>query len=447
MLKLLPIAALLASVVHAAPAFELQTSEHPAIASIERYAVQTPSKENINYNGQFISVFPKGFGFAPGSGLALKKMDKDGTLYFWATGDRGPNADAPKVLEGEKKREAKIFLAPDYAPRFAEIKVTRKQSADVISSKPFLIDGELASGLPLPKGTVGSTGEVALTDGLKTLNANTRGIDPEGIVADKNGKLWVVDEYGPFLMHVDAASGKVLKQLAPGAGLPEVLKHRQPNRGFEAVAVTPNGKVYAMLQSTLNIDGETKSTAQFIRLVEFDPSTGATRMLAYPLDVDAYKKTGDAKIGDLVAIDNTRFALIEQGKGKDKKLRNVLYVIDIAGADNLVAIDGKEPEFASKDALANVKMIRKQRVLDLRELGWTAEKAEGLALFENGIAVMNDNDFGLKSELASGKDVDDLLIKDGQLPDGDRLVVAPSAETTDLWLLNLKQPLKNYFPK
>ena len=73
MLKLLPIAALLAGFVHAAPAFELQTSDHPAIASIERYAVQSPSKENIPYNGSFVSAFPKGFGFAPGSGLALKK--------------------------------------------------------------------------------------------------------------------------------------------------------------------------------------------------------------------------------------------------------------------------------------------------------------------------------------------------------------------------------------
>ncbi|MGL6040539.1 MAG: esterase-like activity of phytase family protein, partial [Deefgea sp.] len=263
MLKLLPLVLLAAGFANAAPHFEMQALDHAAIQSIERYTLQSQNKENIPYHGEFKSAFPQGFGFAPGSGLALKKMDKDGTLYFWATGDRGPNGDAPKVVEGEKKRDAKIFLAPDYAPRFAEIKVTRKQSADVISSKPFLIDGEVASGLPLPKGTVGATGEVALTDGLKTINASTRGIDPEGIASDKNGKLWVVDEYGPFLMQVDAASGKVLKQLAPGKGLPEVLKHRQPNRGFEAVAVTPNGKVYAMLQSTLNVDGETKSTAQF----------------------------------------------------------------------------------------------------------------------------------------------------------------------------------------
>ncbi|WP_288843167.1 esterase-like activity of phytase family protein [uncultured Deefgea sp.] len=447
MLKLSLITLLLAGAAHAAPLFEMQQVDHPAIASIERYTLQSPSSENIAYHGEFASAFPQGFSFAPGSGLGFKKMDRDGTLYFWATGDRGPNGDAPKVLVGDKKREAKFFLAPDYAPRFAEIKVRRQRSADVISSKPFLIDGQVASGLPLPQGRVGATGEVALSDTLKTLDASPRGIDPEGIVAGKKGQLWVVDEYGPFLLQVDAASGKVLKQLAPGAGLPDVLKHRQANRGFEAVAFTPNGKVYAMLQSTLNIDGETKSSAQFIRLVEFDPSSGATRTLAYPLDVDAYKKTGDAKIGDLVAIDNTHFALIEQGKGKDKQLRNVLYVIDIAGADTLAPIAGKEPEYASKADLANVKMIRKQRVLDLRELGWQAEKAESLALYNGGIAIMNDNDFGLKTELASGKDVDDVVIDNGQLPNNERLVVKPSNEATDLWLLNLKQPLSHYYPK
>ncbi|WP_051534819.1 esterase-like activity of phytase family protein [Deefgea rivuli] len=447
MLKLLPMILLLAGFANATPRFEMQSVDHAAIKSIERYTLQSPAKENIPYRGEFAAAFPQGLPFAPGSGLAFKKMDSAGNLYFWATSDRGPNGDAPKVQDGDKKREAKIFLTPDFAPRFAEIKVSRQQSADVISSKPFLIDGQAASGLPLPKGSVGATGETPLSDALKTLAFSPRGIDPEGIVSDKNGKLWVVDEYGPFLMQVDAASGKVLKQLAPGKGLPEVLKHRQPNRGFEAVAVAPNGKVYAMLQSTLNIDGETKSNAQFIRLVELDPATGATRTLAYPLDVDVYKKAGDAKIGDLVAIDDTHFALIEQGKGKDKKLRNVLYVIDISGADNLNQIDGKEPEFASKDAQANIKMIRKQRVVDLRDLGWKAEKAEGLALFENGIAVINDNDFGLKTDLASGKDIDDHLIKDGQLPDGDRIVVSASGESSDLWLLNLKQPLKAYFPK
>lgn len=42
-------------------------------------------------------------------------------------------------------------------------------------------------------------------------------------------------------------------------------------------------------------------------------------------------------------------------------------------------------------------MIRKQKVVDLRDIGWVAEKAEGLALIDGGLAVINDNDFRLSA--------------------------------------------------
>ncbi|WP_051259044.1 esterase-like activity of phytase family protein [Chitinibacter tainanensis] len=441
------LAAVLASGAQAGEAFRAESVNHPQVAAVERYALQSPAKFNLLYSGAFASEFPQGLPFAPGSGLAFKGKDAQGNLLFWATGDRGPNGDAPRVQEGGKKLESKIFLTPDYQPRFAQIKLVRGKSASVIQSQPFQFAEGPASGLPLPAGTVGATGEVALSDTLAVLPAHPRGVDPEGIVPDGKGHLWVVDEYGPFLLKVEAKTGKVLQQLAPGRGLPEVLQYRQPNRGFEAVARTPNGKIYAMLQSTLNINGETKHSAGIIRLLELDPTTGATRMLGYPLDSAAYKKNGDAKIGDLVALDNQRFVLVEQGKGKDKQMRNVLYVIDIAGAEALPQLEGKEAEYATAEQLAGLKLIRKQRMFDLREIGWQAEKAEGLTVVDGQLALINDNDFGLKAELASGKDLDDVLIKDGRLPEGEALQVKATKEDSELWLLKLKQPLSAYYPQ
>ncbi|KAF0814355.1 hypothetical protein IGB42_01256 [Andreprevotia sp. IGB-42] len=450
--KLLPALVLIAGGAQAAKPYSIKPVEHAAVAMVERYELQVPASENVAYSGAFKSAFPAGFPYAPGSGLAFRKVDKDGSLIFWGVGDRGPNGDAPKVRAADKSSIAKVFPSPDYAPRLAEIRVQLADRVSVVRSLPLLIDGEKASGLPLTPGSTGATGEVALSDTLGMLGYNARGIDPEGLALDKAGNLWLVDEYGPFLAYVETATGKVSKKLAPGAGLPDILRYRQPNRGFEGVAVTPNGKVYAMVQSTLDVNGETRNLARFTRIVELDPASGATRQFAYPIDADVYKKTGDAKLGDIVAIDDTHLLLIEQGKGADKKLRNVLYVIDIAGADDISerkTADGKALEYAKADELAAVKLIRKQRVLDLRELGWQPEKSEGLALFEGGIAVINDNDFGLKASVEGGseKDPEDNTVEGSKLIGGGNYVLKASQEPTELWLLHLKQPLKAYFPK
>ena len=54
------------------------------------------------------------------------------------------------------------------------------------------------------------------------------------------------------------------------------------------------------------------------------------------------------------------------------------------------------PEYASAEELADISFMEKEELLDLREYGWTAEKAEGICMADgNTIAVINDNDFGI----------------------------------------------------
>ena len=86
------------------------------------------------------------------------------------------------------------------------------------------------------------------------------------------------NEYGPFLINVDS-KGKILAihgpQTAEGeksiaGGLPNVIKWRQPNRGFEGLTRMPDGRIIAAVQSTLDIDGKSKKQALFTRLVSFD---------------------------------------------------------------------------------------------------------------------------------------------------------------------------------
>ncbi|MFT3734474.1 MAG: esterase-like activity of phytase family protein [Rhodocyclaceae bacterium] len=423
---------------------------HPAVASIDKYVVSIPASAQLPYSGAYTDAFGKTMTFAPGSGLAYRGKDAEGRLLFYGIGDRGPNGDSPKVFVGDKGFASKVFPVPTFIPRFAEIVVTPGKGAALTRTVPIGFDSGPASGLPIASGKTGSTGEVALTDKLATLGFDANGIDPESIAIDKDGNLWISDEYGPFLMKLDR-NGNVLAKYEPGKGLPTIIGARQPNRGFEGATVTPSGKIVAIVQSTLDVDGKTKDSASFTRIVELDPKTGTTRQFAYSIDMAHYLKAGDAKLGDIVAIDDTHFALIDQGAGKNG-MRNLIVIIDIAGAtdiSNIQAAGGKALEYATPAELAAVKFVRAQTLLDMRDLGWTPEKTEGLAIVDGKLAVINDNDFGISSSVAGdkGDKMGAYSVKDGKLTDNGRYSIAPNGENTQLWILTLRAPLQSYFPK
>lgn len=147
-------------------------------------------------------------------------------------------------------------------------------------------------------------------------------------------------------------------------GLPNILKWRQANRGFEGITRMPDGRIIAAVQSTLDIDGKSKNSAQFTRLVSFNPETGKTEMYGYPIDVEAYKKAKDAKIGDIVALDDNRLLIIEQGGDKNKVMRNLVYVVDLSLASDLSSFDkDKAPEFddAAQLKARGIKLAEKKK--------------------------------------------------------------------------------------
>jgi sugar lactone lactonase YvrE len=437
--------------------------------TIQKYEIKAPKAANVPVPAALAGAFPEGFPLGLGSGVAYAGREADGSILLYAVGDRGPNADAPDfaAAPGAKPGPAKFFPAPDYVPSYARLRLSG-DGVTVLEVKPMATaDGKPLSGRPLPAGTTGSTGETGLGPDLAVLAMDVDGLDPEGIAVDPtDGNLWLCDEYGPFLIKVDAKSGKIMKKYGPGQGLPEILGKRQPNRGFEGLAVTPDGKVIAAVQSILDVDGKVKaSKAPFIRLLELDPATGATRMLAYPHDVAVYKKSADAKLGDLTAVSPTLLVTVEQAKGADKVMRNVVYAVDLAKATDITgktAPDGAAletlPDLAALEALGIVP-VAKTRLMDLRDLGWKAEKAEGLAILPDGktLVVTSDNDYGLAGKVVNpaadkdGKPVTDptayVLGPDGKAsydgkPVETRFTIEPSGEMTELWLVTLPQALQ-----
>ncbi|MCT4703920.1 esterase-like activity of phytase family protein [Enterobacteriaceae bacterium H20N1] len=369
---------------------------------VDRYVVTFPQNDRVEYQGAYASAFPDGLPVGVGSGLQFVRKEGSDLIFATVT-DRGPNADSPKA----GKKDSKIFANPKFTPLLMTIRVGDGK-AQATDAHALHDDRGPVSGLPLPEGLIGATNEIALDDTLQQLPSDKRGLDTEGITPDGKGGYWLCDEYGPFIVNIDA-QGKILKQYGPQAeqgvagGLPNIIKWRQANRGFEGITRMPDGRIIAAVQSTLDIDGKSKNSALFTRLVSIDPASGKTAMYGYPIDVEVYKKAKDAKIGDIVALDDNRLLLIEQGGDKNKEMRNLVYVVDLSQASDLSDFDKeKAPEFDDAEQLKarGIKLAGKKELVDLRKLGWQQEKAEGMTIIDNQtIAVINDNDFGLQAVL------------------------------------------------
>lgn len=421
-------------------------------ASVTRYQIKAADAFYVPYEGNNAAVkteFPTGFLPSYGSGLAFKGKAADGSLEFYGLTDRGPNGDGPKVpasvvnAGATGTSEAKFFPSPSFTPSIGVISVG-KDGAVLKSSTPIKFSSTVnASGLSIAAGKVGSSGEVPLNDAAK-YDATSKttfsdyGIDTEAIAVDTaRGLLWVSDEYGPFILKIDAATGVILKKYQPGKGatdLPAVLLKRRANRGMEGLTLeTASGKLHGFVQSPLDdgkalylVPGATAATSQnvkdyakFNRWVEFDPSTEKTRLYAYPIDSTMYSggKTGGAKLGDLVALGNGKFVVVEQGAGVDGKVFNRLMLVEIPADATDIAALGTDLEKSSMTGAAvnsanyaNVVKLKKTVLFDLNNAGWLAEKAEGLALVDDyTLALSNDDDFGLKTFVfdSAGKEIDE----------------------------------------
>jgi len=198
---------------------------------------------------------------------------------------------------------------------------------------------------------------------------------------------------------------------AQDAALPANIGKRRANRGFEGVAVAPNGRVYTILQSPAdNPTTATGNSSRLIRLVEINPANDVIRQFAYELPPTTGQiRTRDWKIGDLVAVNNDEFLVLEHAERSGWNVKNVVK-INIANATPLSTEDygGQTLEQVGTSAgLAafGVVTVAKQQVLDLLEAGWdlTHDKPEGLTIInDTTIAVVNDNDFGINSPAGDG---------------------------------------------
>jgi hypothetical protein len=413
------------------------------IEKVTKYNIKIPNNIN-NYTHDFIAGI--------GSGLSFKGLNSKGELEFYVLTDRGPNIDAPNTIEG---KTVKIFPHANFSPFIGIVTVNPGKYASLTSVISLTNKYNPLNGLPLPITNDSVDREIAIDSNLNLIPFNENGVDPESIDYDKNGNLWIGEEYGPSIVQINGKNGTVIKRIFPNKGLPEILKFRRKNRGFESLAITPNGKIYAAIEGTLDVQGETKDIARFIRIVEFDPLTSKTKMYAYPLDPKLYSSFKYPKLGDMATLDNSRFLIIEQGPTKEGGFHNSIFMIDISDATDItdmVLKNGKALEYGNLKDLQDIKLVKKSMLFNMRNYGWDAEKMEGITVIsDDTIAITNDNDFGVTyaintedQNLENYKlDIKNksLIYIGGQVKP--KIVAAPISNNNhnSLWIIKTKKPL------
>lgn len=377
------------------PAVTAKQIKYPAIATA------AAGKVMREHNG--VKVYGGGFG----SALAL---DPKAPGYFYLLTDRGPNADSTDATK-------KVFPVPSFTPQIGRFKLEGDKLVQVGVIEIKGPDGRKISGLPNPDN--GNTGETAVDLEGKPLGTDPYGLDSEGLVALKDGTFWISDEYGPWLMHVDA-KGKMLERVGPFAGeksLPRVLAKRRANRGMESLTVTPDGKyLVGLMQNPVdNPNIAIRKTSKLNRIVFFDPKTGTSWQYAYLMDETS------SVVSEIAAITNTTFIVSERdqlfaGDAKSPAKLKRIYKIDIAKASDISdpadsssgkMVNGKTLEQLGEKEMqdAGITAVTKELVVDLLALpgGYPHDKSEGLAIISDTlIAVSNDDDFGISPDGKGG---------------------------------------------
>lgn len=303
-----------------------------------------------------------------------------GRNEYWTVTDRGPNGEIG---------DARTFIVPDFTPTLVKVRA-RGNDLQVLETIPLTTPaGEPVTGLP--NFAVAGDPPPVLADGTTPVAYNGNGLDTEGVVRTEDGHFWLVDEYGPSIVEVDAAGHVVARHVPAGladdyvaagadypisGSLPAGLSARRGNRGFEDIALLPDGRtVVAALQSSVVVPGDRDRI--ITELVAFDTTTGTTlHEYGYRFDAASTFAAGtrgrDLKISALIPVDQTHVIVEER--------------TDTEARFHTIELDPTDPLVTEED---------KTLLVNLAGVAGVPGKVEGAALKNaSTLVVISDNDFG-----------------------------------------------------
>jgi Esterase-like activity of phytase/Immunoglobulin I-set domain len=337
--------------------------------------------------------------------------------------DRGPNAE-PTTIRGQVRRP---FALPNYQAEVDLLELNRTTGAITTVSRTPLFRTVGSSQVPISgRPNLQAAGQgFAYTDEFGIdLNGNDIPNDPfgadlEGIVVDRFGNWWLVDEYRPAIYNFSPTGELIARHVPQGTAasvgsavgtfgsetLPAAYATRRANRGFEAVAIEGD-TLYAFIQTSLdqpdNAADNASRTSVWCRILAFNIVTNQViGEYLYPM----FEKFGAAdKIGDAASLGNGRFFVVERDDATGLRARKYIFDIDLKGATNLRTATinlpaGRTIESLNFNELAQygIRPVYKMKSVYLPGVGYgDFDKVEGLCrIDDNRFALINDNDFGV----------------------------------------------------
>lgn len=342
-----------------------------------------------------------------GIGSDLWRGPTDPPDTFWMVTDRGPNG---QIRVGDANR--RTFPVPEFTPLIVQAQITGDR-VDIVQVIPMVgQSGRPVTGLSNLPRDERPYDYTAMGD----LRLNPNGLDTEGLVRTRAGDFWLVDEYGPSVVHVDA-EGKIIRRYMPEGvaygdtdypvtnNLPAIHGKRKGNRGFEAVAISADERtLFIGLQSPLlNPNAMVGNASRSTRILAFDiPSERVVAEYVYQFDeakaFGGERNTPDEMKISAMAFINAKTLLVEERTDLIAKL----YLVDIGTATNILGSKWNDerttPALESLDdpAREGVVVTPKALQLDLGTLRDIPQKIEGMTLIDaQTIAIINDNDFDI----------------------------------------------------
>ncbi|HXH79361.1 esterase-like activity of phytase family protein [Nocardioides sp.] len=191
---------------------------------------------------------------------------------------------------------------------------------------PIWRDGACQQAASLPAGYACPTADRQLTGW---------DFDPESLQVAKDGTFWVGEEFGPFLLHLNAG-GELIEAPIPtpgvkspsnptlGGAVPEILD----SKGFEGMSISPNGQVLHPMLEGATAEDKAAGLANDLRIYTVRKGEYAESFLRYRME-----SAGNA-LGDFIQINKDEALVIERdgGQGATAVFKRI-YLVDLRDAD------------------------------------------------------------------------------------------------------------------
>ncbi|HEY3706949.1 MAG TPA: esterase-like activity of phytase family protein [Terracidiphilus sp.] len=252
--------------------------------------------------------------------------------------------------------------------------------------------------------------------------------DTEGIrISNDREKVYISDEYGPYVYEFDRETGMRLRSFAlPSSfdvpnqypvGATEISGNtvgRTANKGMEGLAITPDGRtLVGIMQNALIQDAnQGGAAANLLRIVTIDLHSGrVTHQYAYLL-------TTGSGVSEILALNNHEL-LVDERDGKGRASQNnakvkQLFKIDLNGAVDVSQMDGAHAALHAVPKTLFVDLVSSLNAGGISS-ALIPSKIEGITfgadIKQNGktvhtLWVANDNDFLSTTTDSKGNTID-----------------------------------------